>query len=249
MLKRIIFIYCILTNYLIASDIIVAVASNVSYAIDDLEKEFNKLHPEINIKFILGSSGKLSAQIVHGAPYQLFMSANMKLPKALYDRGLTTAKPVVYAQGMLCYLSNTQQDFSQGIRLLLDEDIKTIAIANPKTAPYGEATLEAILSAGIYNKIKHKLVYAESISQTLSYTINATDIGFIAKSLLYSPKMLHYKKGIHYLDVDIKLYRPINQGIVLLKQAQANSDAKAFYLFMQSKKAKQILTSYGYLAS
>lgn len=232
---------------LYAGEINVAVAANVSYAIDDLKKEFNALYPETKVQVTLGSSGKLTAQIKNGAPYQLFMAANMKYPEALYNEGIAVTRPLVYAQGSLAYLSSKQQDFTKGIALTKDATINKIAIANPKTAPYGKAAVEAMKNGGVLADVEKKFVFAESISQTVSYAVTAADIGFIAKSSLYSPKMAHFKEGVNWSDVDPKLYTPINQGIVVLKNGEKNSEVAAFYTFMLSAKAKKILQGYGYL--
>jgi len=249
-LLRFFFIFIILINLisstLIAGTINIAVAANVSYAINDLKKEFNTLYPNTKIQTTLGSSGKLTAQIFHGAPYQLFMSANMLYPNTLYAKHLAITKPVVYAKGSLAYFSIKKQDFSLGIKLLKKPNIKKIAIANPKTAPYGKATFEALNNANIYDDIKHKFIYAESISQTVSYSVIAADIGIIAKSSLYSKQMLKYKEGVNWLSVDTKLYRPISQGLVILKKGKHNKEVKSFYNFLQSYKAKKIFSTYGY---
>ena len=230
-----------------AATINIAVAANVSYAIEDLKKEFKKSHPNTKINVILGSSGKLTAQIKNGAPYVLFMSANMKYPQALYKDKIAITKPIVYAEGSLVMLSVKKQDFSQGIKLLLDKNIKTIAVANPKTAPYGIVSREALKSAKIYDIIKSKFVYGESISQTVAYTNTAADIGLIAKSALYSSKMARYKKGVNWMEVNSKYYTPIEQGLILLKDAKDSSEAKAFYDFLQSDSAKKIFKDFGYI--
>jgi molybdate transport system substrate-binding protein len=224
----------------------VAVAANVSYAMDKLKEEFRKEHPDVRVHITLGGSGKLTAQIKNGAPYHLFMSANMEYPNALFSEGLTVDKPLVYAKGGLACLSVRAKDFSKGIEILRDKSIRKIAIANPKTAPYGKATMEALQNAGVLKDIKKRFVYGESIAQTLSFTMLAADVGFIASSSLYSPKLAHFKKGIHWVEVDAKLYTPINQGIVILKNAQNNSDALAFYNFILSEKAKEIFQDFGY---
>jgi molybdate transport system substrate-binding protein len=247
MLKKIVLGSALLVSSLFSGDINIAVAANVSYAIDDLKKEFNKLYPNTNVKVTLGSSGKLTAQIKNGAPYDLFMAANMKYPQALYKDDLAVTKPLVYAQGSLAFLSTKKIDFSKGIELLKQKDIRKIAITNPKTAPYGTASVEAMKNAKIYEEIKNKFVFAESISQTVAYSVTAADIGFIAKSSLFSDKMSKYKQGVNWYSVDTKLYTPINQGIVILKKAQNNSEVKAFYSFILSKKAKKIFEEFGYL--
>lgn len=239
---------CLLfTSALFAGEINIAVAANVSYAFDELKAEFAKTHPQTKIQVTLGSSGKLTAQIKNGAPYGIFMAANMKFPQSLYEDKIAITKPAVYAQGALAYLSAKQQDFSKGIMLLEDNTIQKIAIANPKTAPYGTAAIQAINNAGIYTKVEKKFVFAESISQTVTYATTAADIGMIAKSSLYSDQMKAYKKGVNWEAVDPKLYTPIEQGIVLIRGSEKNPEYKTFYDFILSQKAKEIFRAYGYI--
>lgn len=246
-MKKIIFSLAFLYTSLFAGQINIAVAANVSYAIEELIKEFNNTNPNTKVIVTLGSSGKLTAQIKNGAPYNIFMSANMKFPQALYDENIAITEPIVYAQGALAMLSVKEIDFKNGIDLIKDEKIEKIAIANPKTAPYGVATIEAFENAKIYEDIKEKLVYAESISQTVSYTITAANIGFIAKSSLYDKNMAKYKENINWISVDSALYSPINQGIVIISNAKDNQEVKAFYDFILSDKSKKIFEKYGYL--
>ena len=246
-MKKTMMILLCFSSFLLADNIKIAVAANVSYAINDLIDAFNQQYPKTKVQVTLGSSGKLTAQITHGAPYDLFMSANMKYPQALYDKQIAIAKPFVYAQGSLAMLGQKPQDFSQGIHLLTSNNIKRIALANPKTAPYGKAAVQALKKVKLYTPLKPKYIYGESIAQTVSYTLSAADIGLIAKSSLYSPKMRHFKKDIHWRDVNSSLYTPINQGMVILKRATHNTEVKAFYDFMLGQKAKTILKDYGYL--
>ena len=237
----------LLVQSLFAQNITVAVAANVSYAIDTLKEEFLKNHPDIKVRVILGGSGKLVAQIRNGAPYGLFMSADMRYPQALFHEGKALTQPKIYAQGALAYFSIKDRDFSQGMALLLEKKISRIAIANPKTAPYGRASIAALKKAKIYNKIATKFVFGESISQTLSYAIVAADIGIVAKSSLYSPTMKHYQEGSNWADVDSSLYRPINQGVVLLQYSKNSAAYRAFYDFILSDQAKKIFKKFGYL--
>lgn len=246
-MKKLFLILLLISTSSMAGTVKVAVAANVSYAMNALKKEFNKLNPDTKIQVTLGSSGKLTAQIKNGAPYEIFMSANMKYPEALFSDNLAITKPLVYTQGSLAYLSNKKQDFSRGMELLKSEKIVKIALANPKTAPYGKAAQEAMKNAGVYESVKKKYVFAESISQTVTYTITATDIGFIAKSSLYSPQMARFKEGVNWADVQSGLYTPINQGIVVLKAGGENTEVKAFYDFILSEKAQKIFIDFGYL--
>ena len=246
MKMKLLLVLLILSTYSKAGTINIAVAANVSYAIDTLKKEFNTLYPDTKVQVTLGSSGKLTAQIKNGAPYQLFMSANMKYPIALYEDKMAITKPHVYAQGGLAFLSVKKRGYCAEMDILKEKDIHKIAIANPKTAPYGIATVEAMKNYKIYESIKHKFVYGESISQTVSYAVTAADIGIIAKSALYSPNMQQFREAIHWSDVDSELYTPISQGIVILKMGENNTEVKAFYDFILSKKSKKIFEDFGY---
>ena len=236
----------LLSTSLVAANIKIAVAANVSYAVPELIKAFEVLHPDIKVDVILGSSGKLVAQITHGAPYQLFMSADMVFPERLYAQKLATTKPVVYAVGALAILSVKPVDFTQGLGLLKATRFSKIAVANPKTAPYGVAAKEAMQKAGIYQEVFQKFVFAESISQTLSYVVSATDIGIVAKSSLFAPKMKKFKEGVHWKEVQKELYTPISQGMVILSSGKNSEDVKAFYDFILSEKAGTIFRAYGY---
>jgi molybdate transport system substrate-binding protein len=247
LMKRVIWLGVFIASIVYAGEIKIAVAANVSYTINPLIKAFNKIYPDTKVQVTLGSSGKLTAQISHGAPYALFMSANMKYPQRLYHDSIAITRPLVYAQGKLAYLSTKKRDFTQGVKLLISSEIEKIAVANPQTAPYGIAAAEALKKAGVNKQLKEKFVYGESISQTLSFTLHAADIGLVAKSSLYSPKLSHLKEGVHWAEVDSALYTPINQGVVILKEGDASAEVAAFYAFLFSKKAADIFKAYGYI--
>jgi len=224
----------------------VAVAANVSYAIEPLIEAFHKSYPHTKVEVVLGSSGKLTAQIRHGAPYDLFLSANMRYPEALYKEGLSVTKPVVYAKGSLALLSMKPRDFSQGLALLTQPAIHKIAIANPHTAPYGVAAAEALRHQHLYDRLKPKFVYGESVGQTLTYAMHAADVGLVAKSALFSPKLRHLKEGESWQEVEGRFYHPILQGMVRLRRTKQKRERDAFYHFMLGERAQEVLLSYGY---
>ena len=246
-MKKIILALALLASSIFANTITVAVAANVSYAINELVAEFNKTNPDTKVQVTLGSSGKFTAQIESGAPFDVFMSADMKFPKSLFEKGLATTEPALYAQGSLAMLSSKELDFSKGINLVTDANISKIAVANPKTAPYGTAAVEAMKNANVLDKVESKFVYAESISQAVTYATTAADVGFIAKSSLYDEKMAKYKENINWVSVDPSLYTAIDQGIVVLKNTKEEASAKAFYDFILGEKAKEIFIKFGYL--
>ena len=246
MLKIVFFVLFIILN-IQASTINVALASNVTYAFDKLVLKFNETNPNIKINKTISSSGKLTSQIVASAPYDMFLSANMKYVNYLYEKKLCITKPIVYAKGTLSLLSTKKRDFSKGLEILNSPKIRRIAIANDKTAPYGYATKELLEKLKLYTKLKSKFIFGESIGQTLFYTLSAVDIGFVATSSLKSKKLKHLKQNINYIKVPLKLYSPINQGLVILNKAKGNNDVKKFYDFLQSKSAKKIFKEFGYI--
>jgi molybdate transport system substrate-binding protein len=245
-MKKLLILPILLSLFAEAGTLRVALAANVSYAMPELIQAFRAHHPNTQIQTTVSGSGKLTTQIRSGAPYDLFLSANMAYPQALFKAGATTAAPVVYAQGALAYLSEKARDFSRGIALLSDPAIARIAVANPRTAPYGKATFEALTSAKLLSTLRPKFIYGESIAQTVTYTTHGADIGIIAKSALYAPQMRHYKAGVNWADVDASLYRPIDQGMVVLKASKNMAEVKALYDFLLSDEARAIFTQYGY---
>ena len=218
------------------ADIRVATAGNVAFAIKELANQFYK-ETKIRVIPIISSSGNLTAQIERGAPFDIFLSANMKYPEYLYNLKKAITKPKVYAKGRLVLFAKN------GIKSIDDlYSAKKIAIANPKTAPYGKATIEYLKNTKLYDKLKNKFVIGGNISSAFSYALKITNYGFVAKSLLYKFPKLNNKN--HYIDLDTKYYSPIKQGIVLLKD---NKEARKFYNFIFSKKAKEIFLKYGYI--
>ena len=119
----------------------------------------------------------------------------MGFPEVLYADKIAVSKPVVYASGALAMMSTRGFDLSKGMSVLDDVKVDKIALANPKTAPYGTATLEAFKNAKLFEKVQAKLVYGESISQAIQFATTAADIGFVNKSAFYGETMKRYKEG------------------------------------------------------
>ena len=226
-----------------AETLTISAAANVQYALDELINEFKKENPSVKIQKVISSSGKLTAQIVRNAPYDIFMSADMKYPEFLYKKGFAITEPKVYASGILVLYTMKNIKIKK-ITELTNPKIEKIAIPNPKTAPYGRASVEALKYYHIYNKVLPKAIYGESVGQATQYIVKKlVDIGFTSKSVVLSPKL---KGKGYWLEIDEKAYRPIKQGIVILKHGKSNKYAKKFYNFVLSEKGKEILKKYGY---
>ncbi len=224
----------------------VAVAANVQFAIEDIKVAFFQKY-DIPVNLMVGSSGKLTAQIQQGAPYDLFISANMKYPESLYQDSLTVGPPKVYALGALVWWTMKSFDLQDTMPIVKSTTIKKIAIANPKNAPYGEEAISALEQLGLLSIVRKKLVYGESIAQTNQYIISEVcDIGITAKSIVLSPD---WKDKGRWLEIDARLYQPIQQGIVITKVGQKRQPemAQRFFDFIFSEEGRKILAKYGYV--
>ena len=219
----------------------IAASANIQYPLKEIVEEFKKIY-RIDIITVVSSSGKLTAQIERGAPYDIFLSANMKYPDYLYNKGLTAKKPVVYAEGILVLWSMKNIPLKEkGINILKERYIKKISIPNPKNAPYGLEAIRALKNSGLYRQVRNKLVYGESVMQSTQYIYKKlVDAGFTSKSVVLSPRLKN--KGV-WVEVDKRLYNPIKQGVVIIRK---NPYAEKFLKFLFSKKAQKILKKYGY---
>lgn len=223
----------------------IVAAANLKVALDSIAVVFKKENPTIHTTIIYGSSGKLFQQISNGAPYDLFFSADMEFPTELKNKKFTISPVKIYAIGKLVIWSKKTDPNKQKINSLLDAKSNKISIGNPTTAPYGAKAVEAMKYYKIYDKIKNKLVFGENITQAAQYvTTGAADIGIIALSQALSPIIL--KEGGKYYMIPQQSYSVLEQGCVLLKHAQANTNATKFYNYISSKKAIAILNFYGY---
>jgi molybdate transport system substrate-binding protein len=244
-IKHGVLLFCLLLISLqsFSQDLKVAAAANLQSIIKVLGADFTKKTGTV-VEPIVGSSGNLTTQITNGAPFDVFLSADMSFPQKLYDAGFATAKPVVYASGSLIICSTQDLGFENWDRMLLTPAIVKVGIANPAIAPYGKAAMEALTAKGVGSEIKSKIVQGESISQVNTYiTTGSVDVGFTTQALV---KDLEGKQKIYWKAIDPKLYAPIEQGIVILKHADGNANARKFYEYILSSDAKKIFKEYGY---
>lgn len=241
-----VFLLLLYTTNLIADDFIIAGAANIQYALEALKKEYSKSSGN-SFKTVFSSSGKLSAQIQNGAPYAIFLSADMDYPQKLYKAGFAIAEPSVYAKGQIVLWSNRKLISKDIKKILTSENVKSIAIANPALAPYGKESINILENLKLYEALKSKIVFAESISQVNQYILSGSvEFGFTAKSIVSADEV---KDKGDWIDIDTKLYSPINQGIVILNFGLEHFpvECKTFYNFIFSEKAQRILKAHGYI--
>jgi molybdate transport system substrate-binding protein len=221
----------------------VAVAANFTDATRLLATEFQKSTGHA-LKISYGSTGKLYAQIEHGAPYDIFMAADTERPAKAIRKGLAVpGSEFVYARGKLVLWSAKADLFTNGEAFLRSGSFKRLAIANPRTAPYGLAAQQVMQNLGIWEGLQGKAVRGDSIAQAFQFvaTENA-DIGLVAYSQVRGWKG---DPGSAW-TIPGELYQPIDQAAVLLKRAEDNPAAQAFIDFMQADEAHKIIKSFGY---
>lgn len=226
----------------------VAAAANLSATAEALKAAFSAKNPGISVDFVFGASGALATQIDHGAPFQVFLSADTDFPARLAAAGRTAGPWRIYATGKLILLSVVPRDFSRGLALLTDPRVERFAVANAETAPYGAAALQALKAAGLWGTVEKKAVIAQSVAQAVQFTLSATGIGFVNKSALYTPELSPYldKEGTNWIEVDPKVYKPLDQAFVVLAGAASDPGAAAFAAFLLSPEGKAVFRAAGY---
>jgi molybdate transport system substrate-binding protein len=231
--------------YASAQKLRIAVAANAQGLIRKLQADFKK-QTGIETEAIIGASGKLTAQIMNGAPYDLFLSADTEFPDKLFAAGYGLKKPKIYALGSLIVCITTEGDIKNWQTLIASEQVKKVAIANPKTAPYGKAAQESLKFYQLESKIAPKLVFAESISQVNTYLQTAVvGIGFTTEAFLYENSD---KAKLKWFRVDPGSYAKIEQAVILLSNANKTGLEKAtkFYNYLSSPSARKIIGANGY---
>lgn len=234
-----------LLNNVYSDTIRIAVASNFVNPARHIANKFRTTTGH-NVIISIGSTGKLYAQIKNGAPYALFLAADSTTPKKLVQEGYGVAKTrFTYAIGKLVLWSNNSK-FTVLKSSILRGSYGTLAIANPKLAPYGLAAKETLIRLGLWNRVQKHLVMGENIGQTMqfAYTGNA-DLAFVAYSQTIN-RYGHTLPGTIW-QVPQRFYRPIRQDAILVKSHQQNNQtALAFLQFLKSSQAITIITQYGY---
>jgi len=222
--------------------LVIAGASNMQFALGELIDSFgNQEH--ISCKLVNGSSGKLTAQIMEGAPYDVFLSADMKYPESLYTKNLAS-KPNIFAEGKLVLWTN-YPNVNLNLQAISKDKTKMLALANPELAPYGLATKDYLKEKNLYHKLQNQLVFGENISQTSQFILSkSVYAGFTAKSVVLASGIKD--KGA-WEDIHCKSCLPIYQGAVILKNDRNKSrEAEKFIRFLLGEKGQKILNKYGY---
>ncbi|MCA9471972.1 MAG: molybdate ABC transporter substrate-binding protein [Nitrospirales bacterium] len=228
-----------------AAEVKIAVASNFLSTMQEIASHFEQESGHATV-VSSGSSGKLYAQIKHGAPFDVFFSADVQRPKLLEEEGLAVlGSRLTYAVGRLTLWSaDSELVRGQGDAILSMGGFEYLAIANPKTAPYGTAAQHVLEKLGLWQKIQRRIVQGENIGQTFQFVYSGNaQLGFVALSQVLDRKIIGV--GSRW-DVPMELYPPLEQQAVLLVKGQHNKAAKDFFDYVKDDKAQKIIERSGY---
>ena len=241
------FICCLListSTALMANEIRVATASNFTEALKIIAQQFEKQSGQ-KVTVISGSTGKLYAQIKHGAPFDAFFSGDIKRAELLDKENIAVANSrFTYAIGKLVLWSPETDFVDKEGKVLKEKQYRYLAIANPKLAPYGKAAQELLHKLDLWDDLHGRIVRGENIGQTFQFVKSANArLGLIAYSQIKRPG--HTIEGSLW-EIPETLYTPIKQQAVLLND---NESSRSFYAFVKSREAQHIIQSFGYSIS
>ena len=224
----------------LAAEARIAVAANFADAAKEIGARFEEASRHRAL-FSVGATGQLYAQITQGAPFDVFLAADQLRPrKAVAEDLAVPGSRFTYARGRLVLYSRETERVS-GKNSLLDSGFHRLAVANPETAPYGAAAIEAMMALGLYDQLEPKLVQGNNIAQTFQFVATGNaELGFVALAQVNT-----HQGGSNWV-VPAELHAPISQDAVLLKRGLDNPAAHAFLAFLKSEATGQILARYGY---
>lgn len=226
---------------------VVAAASDLKFALESLAQQFTADSRE-RVDLVFGSSGILTRQLMNGAPFELFLSADEAFVEKLAAAGLTRDRGVLYAVGRIVIFAPhgsllTVDERLDGLRgLLARGGVTRFAIANPEHAPYGRAAEAALRAQGLWEPLKPAMVLGENIAQAAQFATTGNAVGgILAYSLVLAPPLR--EQGTYALLPE-SLHPPLRQRMALLKRASAT--AERFYHYLQQARAREILRRYGF---
>jgi molybdate transport system substrate-binding protein len=222
--------------------VLVAAASDLRFAMDSIVQVYPGTQ---EIEVIYGSSGKFYEQISNGAPFDLYFSADLVYPKKLMENGKAASEIFPYGIGRLVLWSKKDFGGKLSMEILKETQIRKVAIANPRHAPYGQRAEETLKHFNLFEQVKPKLVFGENIAQTAQFVgSGAADIGIIALSLALSPNMK--KLNPNYYLIPESSHQPLLQGAVLIKHSELKPGAVKFLDFVKGEQVRMILVYYGF---
>ncbi len=221
--------------------VIVAVAANFSRTHEVLARRF-EARSGAEVAASVGSTGQLYAQIRNGAPFDIFLAADDLRPRLLEEEGLVLPETrFTYATGSLALFGPGLDSVRSGGFDLTDPRVVNVALANPRTAPYGAAAASVLGRLGLEGALSRRLVQGENVSQVLQFVRSgAAELGFVALSQVVDEP----RKS--YWSVPVEYHPSLDQDGVLLRTAEGNRAALEYFEFLRSEAAREVIRSFGY---
>ena len=229
-----------------AESISIAAASDLVFCMVELNADFNTHHPAVEVKLSTGSSGNFFAQIQRGAPFDVFLSADMRYPSELVKTGHAEARSLMpYAVGrIVLWTVKTNVAVTNGLTVLTSAVVKRFAVANPDHAPYGRAARAALDSSRLWSGLQPKLVTGENVAQAAQFVETGNvDAGIVALSVVSAPKLKNV--GVWWL-IPEELHAPMHQAAVLTRRGASNVWAQRYMEFLRTRRAREIFERFGF---
>jgi molybdate transport system substrate-binding protein len=246
LLARVLTAICLTSVLCPAQEITIAAAADLQFVFQEVATHFQKDSGH-SVKTIFGSSGNFFAQVQNGAPFDIFFSADITYPQKLEAAGQAEPGTLYeYATGKIVLIvpKNSSLELKRGLIVLLDPQVKKVAIANPEHAPYGRAAVAALQHENLHEQLAPKFVMGENISQTASFVVSGSaDAGIVALSLALAPAMQEKAKFVIIPDNE---YPPIRQAAVILKSSQQKEIARQFMAYLKKPEIQSLLEKYGF---
>lgn len=229
-----------------APTLTVAAASDLQAALPVIASQFEK-DTGHKVTLTFGSSGNFFTQIQNGAPFDVFLSADIDYPRRLERAGIAERGTLYeYATGRLVLWTRSDSgvDVRRGLTMLVEAGVRKIAIANPAHAPYGRAAVAALRHVGVYDRVQPKFVLGENISQAAQFAQSGNaEVGVLALSLALAPAL---QRAGSYVEIPANFHAPIEQAAVVLSTSSQKGLARRFLAALKAPEAVRILQSYGF---
>jgi molybdate transport system substrate-binding protein len=233
----------LLAGSAMAGQLTVAAASDLAYGMDDLATGFRRLEPKAKVKISTGASGSLFAQVKNGAPFDVFMSADMEYPARMAHEGAADGKSLMqYATGQLVFWTSAPGVLpARGLATLRDPRVRRIAIANPDVAPYGKAARDVLIAAGLWEELQPRLVLGENVAQAAQFAHSGyAQAALLSLSAVRSP---HLRKAGRFSVLE---GATVQQGAIITNRGKDNPLAARWMAYLRTDTARAILARHGF---
>ena len=232
-----------------AQTLTIAAASDLQAVLPAIARNFDQ-QTKLATRLTFGSSGNFFAQLQNGAPFDLFLSADLQYPQQLIHDGQALAETLSeYASGRLVLWARKDAglDLARGLATLTDPRVRRIAIANPAHAPYGRAAVAALRHEHLYDAVQSKLVLGENISQAAQFVESGNaDVGILALSVALTPAL---RSAGLYSEISSSLHPPIRQAAVVLRNSKNQRAAREFLEFLKRPESLKLLADFGFVVN